>query len=424
MRIAVIGAGIIGVTTAYELAADGHEVSVLERCQAVASEASFANAGVVAPGYVSPWASPWMPWKVLAGAFSPHSAVRLGWRTLAAPGWVGRYLWACRKSTYEANRRRMQRLAMYSRERLDALTLVHSLEYEQQRGYMVLLRSERELKRAKRGLSVLSELGVAHELLDPAAARAREPGLVPQSPLHAALALPGDLVGNCRQFAHQLKAKAVERGVQFRFGTEVVRLSGSHAGGLYWRDADAPEGTQHPERFDAVVLCTGELSPGMVSKLGLKLPVQPVYGYSMTAPIRHREAEPDPGPRSGVMDERYKVAITRLGQRIRIAGIAEMGGPPELLREAPIRTLYKVLDDWFPGAADFAKVQHWKGARPMMPDGPPVIGASGKDKLWLNLGHGSSGWALACGSARLLADQLSGRTPEIDSEGLGISRLR
>jgi D-amino-acid dehydrogenase len=331
---------------------------------------------------------------------------------------------ACGRKTHLLNRRRMQRLGVYSRQRLDALSRGHRLEYEQARGYMILYRHAQELARARRGLPLLAELGVAHELLEPLEARAHEPALSAQAPLHGALYLPADLVGNCRQFAHVLKAQAQDLGAQFRFGAEVTSLSKSHAGGLYWRAADRPDEQPHAEAFDGIVLCTGMLAPALGAKLGLKLPIVPIFGYSMTAAIRQREGEPDPGPKAGVMDERYKVAITRLGQRIRVAGIAEVGGDPELLRDAPIRTLYKVLDDWYPGAADYAKVQHWKGARPMLPDGPPLIGRAGPQRLWLNLGHGSSGWALACGSARVLADLLAGRTPDIDIEGLGIERLR
>jgi D-amino-acid dehydrogenase len=424
LRIAVIGAGIIGVTTAYELASDGHEVHVLERLQAVASDASFANAGVVAPGHVGPWSAPGMPWSVLTGLLSKHSAVRLGPGVLAAPGWVARWLWACRTRTYRANRRRMQRLAMYSRERLDALTLVHALEYDQRRGYLVLLRTARDLERVSRDLDLLAEVGVAHELIDEAGARALEPGIAPTAPLHAALSLRNDLVGNCRQFAHQLKAKAQERGARFRFGVAVTRLSTSHPGGLYWRAADGPDTTVHPERYDAIVLCTGRIPAGIADKLGVRLPVLSVHGYSMTAPVRHREGEPDPGPASGVMDEGHAISITRLGQRVRVAGISELGVAPQLLRDQALNTLYKVLDEWFPGAADLGKVQHWKGARPMLPDGPPVIGGAGPQGLWLNLGHGGCGWALACGSARVLADQIAGRKPEIDVEGLDMGRLR
>jgi D-amino-acid dehydrogenase len=154
------------------------------------------------------------------------------------------------------------------------------------------------------------------------------------------------------------------------------------------------------------------------------VPTAPVWGYSLTAPIRHREGAPDPGPRSGVMDERYKVSITRLGQRIRVAGIAELGTAPDVLRDAPLHTLYRVLEDWYPGAAELAKMQHWKGLRPMLADGPPVIGRAPQPGLWLNLGHGGSGWALSCGSARVLADLIVGRAPQIDPEGLGLERLR
>lgn len=424
MRIAVIGAGIIGVTSAYELAADGHEVTVFERLQAVASEASFANSGVVAPGYVGPWAAPWMPLKVLAGLISGHSAVRFGIGALGSPRWLARYLLACRSRIHRANRLRMQRLALYSRRRLDDLTQRHGLEYEQRRGYMVLLRTERELARARRGLQILQDIGVTHALLDAAQARSREPGIAPSAPLHAALALPEDIVANCRQFAHALKHQAQQHGARFRFGAEVRRLSTSQAAGLYWQATGQPAAPLQKEAFDAIVLCTGQLPAALCNRLGLRLPMMSVNGYSMTAPIRQREGEPDPGPASGVMDERHKVSITRLGQRVRVAGIAELGVDPRRMRPQPLTSLYKVLEEWFPGAADLGKVQHWKGARPMTPDGPPVIGRAGPAGLWLNLGHGGSGWALSCGSARVLADLIGGREPALDVEGLDIGRLR
>jgi D-amino-acid dehydrogenase len=423
LQIAVIGAGIIGVTTAYELAADGHEVTVFERLQAVASGASFANAGVVAAGYVGPWAAPWMPFKVVAGLFSRHPAAHLGAGTLTQPGWLSRYLLACRKGQHLANRRRMQTLALYSRERLDALTRGLDLEYEQRSGYMVLLRGEAEARHARKGLPLLDELGVRHQWLEGEAVRQHEPALSQQTALSAGLWLPNACVGNCRQFAHALKGKAQERGVIFRFGTEVLRLSESHPGGLYWRPADQPKQAITPQGFDAVVLCTGQLPRALAGSWAKRIRIQPVFGYSMTATIRHRETMPDPGPRSGVMDERFKVSITRLGQRVRVAGMAELGTPADFLREGALNTLYKVLDDWFPGSVEVSKAQHWKGARPMTADGPPLIGPAGPPKLWLNLGHGSSGWALSCGSARVIADKISGRTPALDTEGLGIERL-
>jgi D-amino-acid dehydrogenase len=179
-----------------------------------------------------------------------------------------------------------------------------------------------------------------------------------------------------------------------------------------------------PRNFDAVVLCAGLASASLLRPLGIRIPLAAVYGYSLSAPLR----EPLNAPRSALMDERYKVAISRLGNRVRVAGSAEIGGRPDKKSAAAIQTLYKVLQDWFPGAAHTSNttthVQEWKGVRPMLPDGPPILGASGLPGLWLNLGHGSSGWALSCGSARAVADLVAGQAPEIDLDGLDLSRLK
>jgi D-amino-acid dehydrogenase len=176
--------------------------------------------------------------------------------------------------------------------------------------------------------------------------------------------------------------------------------------------------------FDAVLLCTGHQAARLLRPLGLSLPIAPVYGYSVTAPLSQSDLPTSVGPRGAVMDEQYKVAISRLGQRIRVAGSAELGGAPGRMNEAALRTLYKVLHDWFPGAARLSQATAWKGARPMLPDGPPVLGRSRSPGIWLNLGHGSSGWALSCGSARIVADLLAGREPAIDIRGLQPQRLK
>ena len=416
MRIGIIGAGIVGVTTAYELAVDGHEVTVFERDASVATGTSFANAGVIAPGYVTPWAAPGMPRKVLGHLFSEHAPVRLsGLRTLALAPWIWRWWRACRPEVYQANRSRMHRLARYSRERLDLLTQQLRLEYEQTRGYMVLLRSERDLKLARGGIKMLAEIGVPFELIDAARARGIEPGLHESTPLRAAIHLPQDGVGNCRQFAHLLKGEAQKLGANFRFNETVRAIRPG-------RPATVAT-AQGENSFDAVVVCAGPLAAPLLDPIGLRLPIVPVHGYSITAPLRHLDGQPDLGPRAALMDEAYKVAISRLGQRVRVAGSAELGGRLDDMRAPALETLYRVLEDWFPGAAQLSKVQSWKGARPMLPDGPPVLGASGRDGVWLNLGHGSSGWALSAGSARVVADQIAGRTPPIDVEGLGVGRL-
>jgi len=416
MKIAIVGAGIIGVTTAYELAADGHEVTVFERRGAAAEETSFANAGVVAPGYVTPWAAPGMPAKVLRYLFSRHAPVKLQWPLSARDlAWMARWLGACNQPTYLANRARMQRLAFYSRARLHQLTEQLGLDYERSPGYTVLLRSAKDQQLVQPGLQVLREAGTRFLELDNAATRAIEPALSRDTDFAGAIHLPDDGVGNCRQFALLLRRQAELLGAQFRFNATVAHVTPG------MRPQLVLAGMPAPEVFDAVVLCAGVASAALLRPLGLKLPMTAVYGYSISAPLR----EPLNAPRSAVMDERYKVAISRLGMRVRVAGSAEIGGTLAHKRPAALQTLYKVLHDWFPGAAQISGgVQEWKGARPMLADGPPLLGASGLAGIWLNLGHGSSGWALGCGSARAVADMLATRTPEVDLEGLGISRLR
>jgi D-amino-acid dehydrogenase len=422
MRVAVIGAGIVGVTTAFELAVDGHEVTVFERRAAVAEEASFANAGVVAPGYVTPWASPGMPGKIAGLLLRHHAPVRVTWPlTREQVAWMWRWYRACEPAGYAANRARMQRLAVYSRHRMNEIREHFQFEYDRATGYMVLLRSEKDRRLVQPSLQVLRDAGMPFQELTPEAARAIEPALNPDTPFAGAVYLAGDEVGNCRQFALLLKNEAQREGVRFEFNHAVEALNRANPSTLnVWAlGADAPQ----QRSFDAVVVCGGVESAALLRPLGLKLPLMPVYGYSISAPIR----EPLNAPRSALMDERYKVAISRLGQRVRVAGSAEIGGDPERKRRASIDTLYKVLQDWFPGAAQLANssggIQEWKGARPMLPDGPPVIGPIGAPRVWANLGHGSSGWALSCGSARALADLVAGRAPDIDLEGLGVERL-
>ncbi|MDE2452746.1 MAG: FAD-dependent oxidoreductase, partial [Burkholderiales bacterium] len=356
MRVAVIGAGIVGVTTAYELAAEGHEVTVFERRSSVAAEASFANAGVVAPGYVTPWAAPGMAWKVLKQLPRRHAAVRIGAAAaLAELPWLWRWWRACRPAVHAANRIAMHRLARASRERMLELTDTLGLDYEQARGCLVLLRGERELALARPGLKLLAELGVSFELVDAERARRVEPGLNAGTALRAAIHLPADGVGNCRQFAQLLRGRAEQLGAAFRFEAPVEHITPGAAPKLTTRAGE--------QGFDAVVVAAGIDATHLLAPLGLKLPLAAVWGYSITAPLRHVDGLPEIGPCAALMDERYKVAISRLGSRVRVAGGAEIGGAAEGVNAAALATLYRVLDDWFPGAALSARAQQWKGAR-------------------------------------------------------------
>ena len=422
MKIAIIGAGIIGITTAYELAVDGHEVTVFERRGAAAEETSFANAGVVAPGSVTPWAAPGMPGKVLGNLMSRHAAVKLSWPLSTGDlAWMWKWWRACKLETYLANRARLQRLAFYSRERLHHITAELQLDYDRAGGYTVLLRTEKDSRMVQPGLVVLRNAGVHFSEIDAEAVRKIEPAINPDTEFLGGIHLPQDEVANCRQFALMLKDVARGIGVNFEFNLTVAQLNRAQAAIVLIVNSNSDQ--DESRSFDAVVVCAGLASSALLKPLGLRIPMAAVYGYSISAPIR----EPLNAPRSALMDERYKVAISRLGNRVRVAGGAELGGSLTGRRASSIQTLYKVLHDWFPGAVQHANtgasVQVWKGARPMLPDGPPIIGASGTPGVWLNLGHGSSGWALSCGSARALADQIAGEKPDIDMSGLDIGRL-
>lgn len=416
MKFAVIGAGIVGITSAYELAIQGHEVTVFERRSSVAEEASFANAGILAPGWVAPWAAPGMPWRLLRSLLS-RSPAALRPASWSALPWLRHWRRACNTRTHTANRAAMHTLARFSRDRTLELTRGLRLEYEQMPGFMVLLRSAGELGRSKPVLQALQELEVPFELIDATRARWLEPALHLGTRLHAAIHLPQDGVGNCRLFAHALRAEAQRHGAQFRFNTPVLGLRPGK-----WPTVKTAKGAD--QAFDGVVVCAGAQAAALLRGIGARLPLAAVYGYSITAAVRHLDGQPDPAPRTALLDLSRQVSITRLGQRVRVAGGAEIGGSVHTHDSATLRLLYAVLEDWFPGAALTQDALHWKGARPMLPDGPPVLGASGAEGIWLNLGHGAAGWTMACGSARVLAELVAGRPAPLDVSRLGVARLK
>lgn len=412
MQVAVIGGGVIGVCTAYFLAAAGHEVVVIERYGNVAQEASFGNAGVIAPGYVAPWAAPGMPGKILSSLFKSESAVLLKptmnrelWR------WARMWLKECNLERYRINRTRMQRVASYSREILQKLTAHYELNYEQSTGVLQLFRSQRELDLARPAIEFLMESGLAHRMLDPDEARRIEPALSAHTPLAAALHLPQDESGNCPLFTRQLRHIAESMGVEFHFNSTVSAL--------------ASEGRRVSMRIgekafsaDAVVIAAGIDSVRLLEPLGIQIPLFPVKGYSATAFIKDFEH----APLSALIDESYKVWITRLGSRVRVAGIADLGSRGPDLREAALRTLVKVGDDWFPNAANYHNATYWCGLRPMLPDAAPLLGATPVDNVFINIGHGSAGWAMAAGSGKIVSDLVSGHAADIDMTGLTLGR--
>ena len=280
MHVAVIGAGIIGVTSAYYLRQQGFEVTVIERNPGVAQETSFANAGVIAPGYIAPWAQPGMPAKLLQYLFKGDAPVVFRPRfDLAQWRWLARWLSECRLERFRRNKARMQRLAFYSRDCLHALRQRHGVEYEQTQGYLQLFRTEREVERSAPARALLKEAGVLHVLLSGADCRRLEPSLVEGTPLAAGLHLPEDETGNCAYFARRLKDICAEQGVRFRFGTTVDRLEFDQ--GRIGR-LRLGEGSM---QADAVVLAAGVDSVRLLRPLGIRLPLFPVKGYAATAAI-------------------------------------------------------------------------------------------------------------------------------------------
>jgi len=449
MKIAVIGAGIVGVATAFELAQDGHEVTVLERRSGDAAEGSFAPAGLSGTSGIGPWAA----LGVMPGALMGLGARNPGRWAFAPAAWSWRWRFrrAARAATGHSIDPSLNRLAQYSRERADALRGRFKMEFERTRGVLLLLRSQAELEQARAGLERLREAGATARLLDAVACLAIEPGLNRESPLAGGLHLPDDESGNCRQFAHLLRDGAERAGVDFRFGSIVRALDAAAAGDgvelrveqLALTTGFAPSRVVMPqspgvpsplarrvraaaryldpvstEHYDAVVIAGGAASSAWLPALGLSVPLVAVHGYSLTAALR----APERGPQSALVDPVRQAVVTRLGQRVRVAGGSELGLSTEP-RRAAVEALYAVLNDWFPGCAHLARPQVWKGARAMMAGQLPLVGPSPRRGVWLNLGHGNAGWALACGSARMLADQIAGRTPALDAVPFAAGRF-
>ncbi len=441
-RVAVIGAGIVGTCTAWYLRRHGFEVDVIERRDGVARETSWGNAGVIAPGYVTPWAAPGMPRKVLSYLFAAEAPVLF--RPVASSAllrWIARWLRECELSRYRVNKARMQRLAFHSRDALHALRAELGIDDGRRQGYLQLLRSERDLAMAGPARALLAENGVPHALLDADATRAREPALACSTPLLGALWLPEDESASCPDFAEALAEAATAAGVRFRFGRTVRRIvveggrvrgldvspspgafttAGAEGKGAARGTAANDAGAPGRHDCDAVVVAGAVDALPLLAAHGIRLPIWPVKGYSTTLPM------PDAarGPRSAMIDEAYKVAITPFPGRIRVAGTAELGSPALVPRPEALRTLVKVGRDWFPDAADWGAATCWVGARPMTPDGPALLGATPVAGLYVNMGHGSTGWAMAAGAGQVVADVVAGRAPAIDLDGLTLERLR
>ena len=417
MRVIVLGAGVIGVTTAYYLAKDGHEVTVIDRQKGPALETSFANAGEISPGYASPWAAPGIPMKAAKWLFMKHAPLIIQPRPdLAKIEWVARMLLNCTTRAYGVNKSRMVRLAEYSRDCLMDLRKDTGITYDERtQGTLQLFRTEKQVEAAEKDIKVLKADGVPFEVLDAKACVRAEPGLAPNiDKIAGGLRLPGDETGDCFKFTNRLAEMAADLGVVFRWNTEIKAMD-ADLGRITSVQTSAGRITA-----DAFVLAMGSYSPALAHPFGMRLPVYPVKGYSITVPI----VDAARAPVSTVMDETYKIAITRLGDRIRVGGMAEIAGFDARLHPQRQATLTHSVEDLFGGAGDQSQASFWSGLRPMTPDGTPLVGRSTVPNLYLNTGHGTLGWTMAAGSGRVIADMVAGRVAEIDSTDLGYARYQ
>ena len=415
MKVLVLGGGVIGVASAYYLARAGHEVEVVDRQSGPALETSFGNAGEVSPGYSAPWAGPGVPIKAIKWMLMQHSPLVI-WPMFdpAMWRWGLQMLANCTEKAYALNKSRMVPLAEYSRDCLKALRAETGISYDDRaQGTLQLFRTQQQLDGIAGDVAVLKQYGVPFEVLDRAGFCKVEPALRhTQDKFVGALRLPGDETGDCFKFSNRLAEMAAALGVRFRWNT---RVQGLQVGGGAVTGVHTDAGLLQADR---VVVALGSHSPLLLAPVGLRIPVYPVKGYSITVPITDAAHAPE----STIMDETHKVAVTRLGDRVRVGGTAELAGYSLNLREARRGTLNHVVTDLFPKAGDVSKASFWCGLRPMTPDGTPLVGTTPINNLLLATGHGTLGWTMAAGTGRVIADIVSGKQPDLDISGLNMAR--
>ncbi|MBB6114263.1 D-amino-acid dehydrogenase [Rahnella inusitata] len=414
MRVVILGSGVVGVASAWYLAKAGHQVTVIDRQSGPAEETSAGNAGQISPGYAAPWAAPGVPVKAVKWMFQKHAplAIRLD-GTQFQLKWMWQMLRNCDMNHYQTNKGRMVRLAEYSRDCMKALREDTGIQYEgRQGGTLQLFRTAQQFESAAKDIAVLEDAGVPYQLLESAQLASAEPALAQVAhKLTGGLRLPNDETGDCQMFTRRLAEMARQAGVVFEFNRTVDKLhveNGEITGVRCGNDI---------VKADAYVVAFGSYSTALLADL-VSIPVYPLKGYSLTIPI----TDPASAPVSTVLDETYKIAITRFDDRIRVGGMAEIVGFNLKLAQARRETLEMVVKDLYPNGGNVEQATFWTGLRPMTPDGTPIVGRTRIKNLFLNTGHGTLGWTMACGSGQLLSDIMSGVTPAIPSDDLSVER--
>lgn len=409
MHVIIVGAGVIGVATAYHLAHQGCAVTVLERGPGVAGETSRANGGILTPSMSDPWNAPGVWRKLISYLGREDSPLLLRPRALPSLAlWGMDFLRHSAPAAFERNLRRNAILANYSLTVMADLRRELGFTYDEGHGTLKITRDAAMLDGIEGLARVMGECGVAFERLDAEGTVAREPALGPLAhELAGGIYYPGDEFGDAHIFTSNLADAAAELGVRFVFDVEVRQLV--REGGRIGRVLTS-RGEFAGDKF---LVAAGSHSPVLVRGLGLKIPVKPVKGYSITVPLNGWNE----GPRLPVVDDNNHAVVTPLGDRLRVAGTAEFTGFDRQLTQSRIDNLVQFLLTLYPAFAphlDRSAVNPWAGFRPMSVDGVPLVGATHMDNLYLNTGHGHLGWTMAAGSARLVADLLTGRQPEID----------
>jgi D-amino-acid dehydrogenase len=419
MKVAVLGAGVVGTSTAYSLAQDGHDVVVLDRQAGPGLETSFANGGQISACHAKPWAAPGIPLQAFLWTFQADAPLLFRpWRfDPALWSWGLKFLRNCTSEREHINMDRTLRVALYSRKVLKALRQKTNIQYDQQiNGILHIYRTTSEFEEGRHTGEKLAKLGLPQDVLSPEECVKVEPALAPavkNGELTGGLMSCDDESGDARMFTDELAKLAAARGVKFKYGVTIKKLE--HNGKQVTRIV-TDQGDETP---DAVVLSLGSYTPILAKQLGLKVPIYPAKGYSITAEIENAEA----APTVSVTDETRFMVFTRLGNRLRVAGTAELAGWNTHLDPVRVEPLTKNVMSLFPEASSYKDINAWCGLRPATPDSVPIIGGTPFENLFLNTGHGTLGWTMACGSGRVIADLISGRTPEIDMEGLGLARF-
>ncbi|WP_107879624.1 D-amino acid dehydrogenase [Neisseria animaloris] len=415
MHIIVLGAGVAGVCTAWYLLEAGHRVTVIEREEAAAMGTSFANAGQLSYGYTTPWAAPGIPAKAAKWLLKKHSPLIFKPdSSLFQLQWLRQMLANCNTDSYHTNKERMVRISEYSREMFRRFEAATGMDFEgRNKGTLQIFRRRHEVEAATKDIEVLEAYGVPYRRLRAEECLQYEPAL--KGALHkiaGALHLPNDGTGDCHLFTRKLAAMCIEKGAEFQYNRAVERIE--HSDGLI--KAVRAGG----QRFEAdCYVCTlGSFSRPIMAELGLDLPVYPVKGYSLTIPI----TDGDAAPVSTIIDETYKVAITRFDKRIRVGGMAELSGYTINLNPERRETLELVVKDLYPDGGDLSRGIFWSGLRPMTPDSTPIVGGTRFGNLFLNTGHGTLGWTMSLGSAKIAADLICGKATEVRSDDLGLAR--